>query len=288
MSILFVASEATELKPLALHLENLRKLPWPIDYAYEGIANGQRFILAAHGAGPKLAERATEVAIRAVSGAKQSSSQLEAVVSTGYAGALDPKLRVGDIVVATQILEPATQEIYLCAELPDQSPPPSCEPTDNDAPAEPRVLTSGTGGRHAVISTEAAGLANFTQFFQGIVLSQDRIATNIEEKGQLFRQTGACCVEMEAAGVALRAKRAGLPFYCIKVVSDTANESFALDFNKMRTSEGRLARGKIMIHALAHPILVPGLFRLKRRTEEVARALGEFLVSCRIGSDIHS
>jgi adenosylhomocysteine nucleosidase len=245
MSILFVASEAAELKPLAAHLENLRKLSWPLEYAYEGIANGQRFILAAHGAGPKLAERATEVAIRAVSVAKQSSSQLEAVVSTGYAGALEPKLNAGDIVVATQVLDAATQEIYVCAEWKDQP-------------------------------------------VQGIVLSQDRIAANIEEKGHLFRQTGACCVEMEAAGVASRAKRAGLPFYCIKVVSDTANESFALDFNKMRTSDGRLARGKIMFHALAHPNLVPGLFRLKRRTEEVARALGEFLVSCRIGSDIHS
>jgi adenosylhomocysteine nucleosidase len=219
MSILFVASEAAELKPLALHLENLRKLPWPLDYSYEGIANGQRFILAAHGAGPKLAERATEVAIRAVSGAKQSSSQLEAVVSTGYAGALDPKLQIGDIVVATQVLDSQTQEIYLCAPL---------QSRDREG---------------------ALSLANLNGFFSGIVLSQNRIATNIEEKGQLFRQTGACCVEMEAAGVALRAKRAGLPFYCIKVVSDTANESFALDFNKMRTSEGRLARGKIMIHA---------------------------------------
>jgi len=245
MSILFVASEAAELKPLAAHLENLRKLPWPLDYAYEGIANGRRFILAAHGAGPKLAERATEVAIRAVSGAKQSSSQLEAVVSTGYCGALDPKLQVGDIVVAAQVLDFATREIYLCAEFEDKP-------------------------------------------IRGIVLSQDRIATNIEEKAHLFRQTGACAVEMEAAGVASRSKRAGLPFYCIKVVSDNASESFALDFNRMRTTEGRLARGKIIVHALAHPNLVPGLFRLKRRTGEVAQALGEFLVSCRIGSDIHS
>jgi len=245
MSILFVASEAAELKPLAAHLENLHKLPWPLDYAYEGIANGRRFILAAHGAGPKLAERATEVAIRAVSGAKQSSSQLEAVVSTGYCGGLDPTLQMGDIVVATKVLDLATQEIYVCSELEDQP-------------------------------------------IRGIVLSQDRIATNIEEKAQLFRQTGACAVEMESAGVALRAKRAGLPFYCIKAISDTATESFAFDLNQMRTTEGRLARGKIMIHALVRPNLVPGLFRLKRRTEEVAQALGELLVSCRIGSDIHS
>jgi adenosylhomocysteine nucleosidase len=244
MSILFVASEAAELKPLAGYLENLRKLSWPLDYAYEGIANGRRFLLAANGAGPTLAARATEVAIRAISGAKQSSSQLEAVVSTGYCGGLDPTLQLGDIIVASQVLDSATQEVFPCAEL-----------------------------EHPI---------------RGIILSQDRIATKMEEKTQLFQQTGACAVEMESAGVALRAKRAGLAFYCIKVTSDTATESFAFDLNSMRSSDGRVARGKIMMYALAHPNLVPGLLRLKRRTEEAARALGEFLVSCRIGSDIHS
>jgi adenosylhomocysteine nucleosidase len=245
MSILFVASEAAELKPLAESLEGLRKLGWPIDYAYEGIAEGRRLILAANGAGPRLAAKAAEVAIRAVTNAELSSSQLEAVVSTGYCGGLDPALQIGEIIVATEVLDSANGEHFSCNDL------------------------DGHPGR-------------------GVVLSQDRIATNAAEKQQLFQRTGACAVEMEAAGVAARAKRAGLPFYCIKGISDTATESFAFDLNRMRTIEGRVARGKIVIHALMRPTIVPGLFRLRRRSEEVAEALGEFLVSCRIGSDIGS
>jgi adenosylhomocysteine nucleosidase len=241
MSILFVASEAAELEPLAAHLENLRKLNWPIDYAYEGIVGGRRFILAANGAGPKLATQATEVAIRAVTNADLSSSQLEAVISTGYCGGLDPALKVGDIVVADEVLDLATGERFPCAELEGHS-------------------------------------------MRRLVLSQDRIANKVEEKQQLFAKTDACAVEMEAAGVAARSKRAGLPFYCIKTISDVASESFGLDLNRMRTTEGRIARGKIIVHALVRPALVPGLLRLKRRTEEVARVLGEFLVSCRISS----
>jgi adenosylhomocysteine nucleosidase len=244
MSILFVASESAELEPVAGRLENLRKLNWPIDYAYEGISEGRRFILVANGAGPKLAAQATEVAIRAVTNADLSSSRLEAVITTGYCGGLDPTLKAGDIVVAEQVFDLATREYFPCAEL------------------------QGHPG-------------------QGIVLSQDRIANNIEEKQQLFLKTGACAVEMEAAGVAARSKRAGLPFHCIKVLCDVATESFGLDLNRMRTAEGRVARGKIIVHALVRPNLIPGLLRLKRRTEEVAQGLGEFLVSCRIGSDIH-
>jgi adenosylhomocysteine nucleosidase len=245
MSILYVAAESAELKPLAARLENLRKLNWPIDYAYEGIADGRRLILAANGAGPKLAAKAAEVAIRAVVNADLSSSQLEAVVTTGYCGGLDPALQVGDIVIASEVLDSASGERFACAELAGQTA-------------------------------------------QGVILSQDRIANNSNEKEQLFRATGACAVEMEASGVAVRAKRAGLPFHCIKVISDAATESFALDLNRMRTTEGRVARGKIIVHALVRPAVVPGLLRLKRRTDEAAGALGEFLVSCRIGSDIHS
>jgi nucleoside phosphorylase len=245
MSILFVAAEAAELKPLAAYLEGLRKLTWPLDYAFEGIADGRRLILVANGAGPKLAAQATEVAIRAITGAELSSSRLEAVVSTGFCGGLDPVLVPGQIFVASTVLESPSGARYPCSEL------------EHHASA-------------------------------GIVLSQDRIAVNLEEKHELFAGTGARAVEMESSGVATRAKRAGLPFYCIKVISDTAAESFDFDLNKMRTTEGRVARGKIMIHALTRPTLVPGLFHLKRRTEHAAKALGEFLVSCRINSDVHT
>lgn len=101
------------------------------------------------------------------------------------------------------------------------------------------------------------------------------------EKSELA-STGAIAVEMEAAGVLARTKRAGLPCYCVKVVTDTAAEGFALDLNTLRTTEGRIARGKIVRHALSRPAVLPELFRLKRRSERAAKALGDFLVSCRI------
>ncbi len=87
---------------------------------------------------------------------------------------------------------------------------------------------------------------------------------------------------MEAAGVAARTKAASLPFCCIKVVSDRADEAFKIDFNRMRTAEGRIARGKISLHAATHPKLIGELLRLRRRTLDAAKALGDFLVSCRI------
>ena len=240
MAMLYVASEASELKPLAKLLTGLRKLKWPVDYAFEGIWESRRILVAANGAGPKLAAQVVEVAIRAAMVAELSSSRLEAVVSTGFCGALDPDLRESQIVVASEVLCPASGETFACA-----------------------------------------GVMAEREFVRGGMLSQDRIASNTEQKTKLLAH-GAIAVDMEAAGVAARAKRAGLPFCCIKVVSDRADESFPFDLNRMRSDEGRIARGKIGIHALTHPTVVPALFALKRRSEDAARALGEFLVSCRI------
>lgn len=240
MAILYVAAEAAELTPFASRLTGLRPLKWPLKYAQEGILDGRRILLAANGAGPKLAAQCLEIATRAIAAADLQSSRLEAVLSVGLCGALMSDLAEGQILVATELLSPASEEIF------------SAIPVETD-----QAYTSGA------------------------VVSQDRIAVTAAEKSQLRDRFSAIAVEMEAFGVAARAKRAGLPFCCIKAVSDRAGESFGMDFNEVRSPDGRISRGKIVGKALARPGVIPELFRLKRRAELAASALGEFLVSCR-------
>lgn len=247
MAILYVAAESAELQPFANLLTGLRKLKWPIAYAYEGILEGRRILLAANGAGPQLASRAVEVAVRAVTAAELSSSRLEAIISTGFCGALSSSLREAQVVVGSEVVDVVRNEVFVCT---------------------PATSSSA--------------------FALGRVLSQDRIAVTAAEKEELGRKTDCIAVDMESAAVAERTKRATLPFACIKVVSDRANESFGFDLNAMRAADGRIARGKIVSYALSHPGVVPELFRLKKRADGVAKVLGEFLVSCRINTDSQS
>src|ERR1035438_9466119 len=104
MAILFIASESYELKPFAARLAGCRSLNWPLDYAEEGVWEGQRAILVANGAGPRLAAEAVEVARRAVMVADLSSSRLEAIVSIGVCGGLDPAIVPGQIFCATTVM----------------------------------------------------------------------------------------------------------------------------------------------------------------------------------------
>jgi adenosylhomocysteine nucleosidase len=111
----------------------------------------------------------------------------------------------------------------------------------------------------------------------GKLLSIDHVVCTSAEKTELYK-TGAAAVEMEAAAVAARAREWDVPFYAVRVVTDTAQESFPLDFNRMRDSEGRFNRGKILGAALHKPrTVLPALFKLNRRCKSASEALGDFI-----------
>ena len=115
----------------------------------------------------------------------------------------------------------------------------------------------------------------------GVLASIDHVAQTAEEKNRL-RAAGAWAVEMEAAGVAERAAQWGLPFYCVRAVTDLAEESFGVDFNAALRSDGRFDTMRILASAMRSPVkLFPELIRLRSRCQTAAQALGEFIAGCR-------
>ncbi len=194
----------------------------PIDFLAEGQWAGRRVVLAANGPGPKLAREAVEAA-----------GEVGAWVSTGYCGALDANLAVGDILIATAV----------------------------------------NGWAAAVPDCPA-------RFPRGRILSEDRVVSTAWEKRQLAA-TGAAAVEMEAAGVTAAAQEQGLPFYCIRVVTDGANEDMPMDFNRYRGPDGRFSRSRIALAAIGQPKKLAALIRFGRRCEKASIQLGDGLAGCR-------
>lgn len=115
----------------------------------------------------------------------------------------------------------------------------------------------------------------------GALLSRDRVVITSEEKQSLYRSLGARAVEMEAAAVARVAGEAGIPFYCIRVVSDSAHDTLPIDFNLYRAPSGRFLRGRILGAALARPSSFRGLLRLGADSKRASRILGDYLVHCK-------
>jgi len=165
-----------------------------------------------------------------------------AVVSLGFCGALEGDLESGDIVVGTSVAKTVGQAAQAAF---------ACQPVDG--PVRRR----------------------------GVVCSLDRIAQTFEEKRRL-RSTGACVVEMEAAGVAGRTQSLGLPFYCVKAVTDLAGETMANDFNSALRPDGHFDTMLILRRSLTRPtVRLPELLRLRQRCIRAAHSLGEFFADCR-------
>ncbi|MFN0167110.1 MAG: hypothetical protein ACKV22_11835 [Bryobacteraceae bacterium] len=229
-AILLVGAMRREFDGLTRHCRNLQRVGAEVDWAQAADLGGQRILMTANGAGPKLAGQA----LRRVHG----WSTWSAVVSVGYCGALDPRLRTGDIVVGTHLL------------------------FGNDS--MPLRLPE-TGRRHST----------------GPIISVDRIVASAEEKSALG-QGGAMAVEMEAAGLAPLVRQWNLPLFCIRSVTDRADEGFVLDINRARSPEGRIQPSRLVLEALFKPVSgIPELLRLQQKSSSAALSLGDFLADCR-------
>jgi adenosylhomocysteine nucleosidase len=92
----------------------------------------------------------------------------------------------------------------------------------------------------------------------------------MEEKRRLAAAHGAVLVDMEAAGLARLAATRGIPFYCVKGVSDGFHERLP-DLNRFLSSTGRFRLVPFVFFALPRPWLWPPLARMGRHSEKAAR-----------------
>lgn len=127
---------------------------------------------------------------------------------------------------------------------------------------------------------DCRSVTSSVSYREGAIYSSARIAATAHEKEQL-RRSGAVAVEMEAGGIVPYAQDRGLPFYCVRAVSDLADETFSNDFNAALGTDGRYHLGRLLGSALLRPHRrFPELIRLKQRCDVAALKLGEFLDSC--------
>jgi adenosylhomocysteine nucleosidase len=98
MRLIFVASDPMEFRGIVSTAEERRKSHIGVDWALTAKLRGHQVLLAANGVGWKRAAAAVDAA--------HNVFPADAVISTGFCGALDPQLAIGDTLVATCIVGP--------------------------------------------------------------------------------------------------------------------------------------------------------------------------------------
>ncbi|MCZ8511380.1 5'-methylthioadenosine/adenosylhomocysteine nucleosidase [Paenibacillus filicis] len=175
---------------------------------YKGIFRGQAIVLCKSGVGKVNAAVTTQILA--------DTFGVDAVIFTGVAGAVDPELEVGDIVVSTDCLQhdmDVTALGFPRGTIPYEEV--SCFAAD-DRLRELAVSVSGDifGGKVK----------------QGRVLSGDQFIASRETVGQLRRELNGACTEMEGAAVAQVCSMNGIPFVIIRSMSDKADGSAHVNF----------------------------------------------------------
>lgn len=157
------------------------------------------------------------------------------IVFTGVAGAIDPALRIGDIVVARDLYQHDL----------DASPifPPMQIPLLGVTAlrADPELSRRLAGAAEAFVTdafdraVPAAARAEFgiaaPRVVVGDVATGDRFFSSAAAASDLRRRLPtALCVEMEGAAVAQVCHEHGVPFALVRTISDAADHAAHLDF----------------------------------------------------------
>jgi adenosylhomocysteine nucleosidase len=108
------------------------------------------------------------------------------------------------------------------------------------------------------------------------LVTNSRVADATEKK-RLASTYEAVLVDMEAAGVARLARMRGIPFYCIKGISDGHSDQL-LDFNRFISTDGRFKLTRFVVFALLRPWYWHALIRMGENSRKAARNIAQSLL----------
>jgi adenosylhomocysteine nucleosidase len=128
------------------------------------------------------------------------------------------------------------------------------------------VVDARTGERFSVASW----------FEERWLVTSPKVADEAE-KQRLAAAYQAGLVDMEAAAIARLAGMRGIPFYCIKGVSDGRGEKLP-DFNRFIAPDGRFRIVRFVLFALLRPWYWPVLMRMGENGKKAAQGIADSLL----------
>jgi adenosylhomocysteine nucleosidase len=207
-----------EIRPLVEAMANPRKSKWGKRSLYEGLLGDTEVVVTACGVGKVKAAACTQHLIDRFSP--------EAVICTGVAGAVNPRIGIGDIVISKRALQ---HDFDL---------------GDPDLLRKLRKRWLKADRRLLELAVEAGKTLGFEdRIHVGSVLTGDQAIAS-EEKRQWLRETfGGDCVDMESAAVAQVCQFNRIPFLVVRAISDLAVEDSVDEFKRsLVTSAADAAR----------------------------------------------
>jgi adenosylhomocysteine nucleosidase len=149
------------------------------------------------------------------------------ILSAGFSGALRPEQKVGDLILATEVVDQRG----------------NCW----------RAITSST-----------------LDCFRGRLLTVSELVSDPRQKQRLGQESGASAVDMESAIVARLCYEHGIPFACLRVISDDLHTPLSHQLLAL-LRQSRVSLGRLAWQVVLHPALIAELWRLAGHTRMAAK-----------------
>jgi adenosylhomocysteine nucleosidase len=195
---------------------------------YEGYLNTVKAVVVVSGWGKVAAAATVSTLIH--------KFNITELIFTGVAGAIDPHLRIGDIVIGSRLVQ---HDMDARPFIPQYEIPLlkktffDCAPVQLAVAADAVKDLFNNNSLHSLIGTEALQQFNMAapSMYMGDIASGDQFFSDDIKKQQLLQNLpGVLCVEMEGAAVAQVCYENELPFTVIRTISDAAGEGSPVDF----------------------------------------------------------
>lgn len=195
----------------------------------KGTLQGREIVVCKSGVGKVNAAVTTQILI--------DHFGVSQVLFTGVAGALDPRLNIGDIVISSSCMQhdmDVTPLGYERGVIPYQS--------ISDFPADDRLIS---------LAEQACKELSAEGYLVGKVLSGDQFIASRDTVQTLYEQLNGVCAEMEGSAVAQVCHMNGVPYVVIRSMSDKADGSAHVNFAEFTVKASQRSHS-IVSHILNH------------------------------------
>jgi nucleoside phosphorylase len=160
------------------------------------------------------------------------------VLSVGFSGALRPAQRVGDLILASEIVDEAGNGWSI-----------------SDSDVTPNMAT--------------------TEVIAGRLLTVSELVSDPHDKARLGERYDALAVDMETAVLARICAERGIPLVCLRVISDDLQTRLSPQLVGL-LRRGRVSPMQLLGAVLCHPNLIGELYHLAGQTRGAAKQLVVF------------
>ncbi len=206
-----IVAEEKELLEVKKIMNNLREKYIYEKIFYIGSIEEKEVVLVKSNVGKVNSARVTQILI--------DNFDIELVINVGTAGSVDNSLEIGDVVVATELVQ-----------------------HDFDVTPFRRKLGEIENiGESIKVDEKLLELFNEMNVKKGIIASGDKFIVNREEKDNIRNTFKALAIEMEGASIAQVCYLDKIPFLVIRSITDKLDGSSKIDFEKFLESSSKNA-----------------------------------------------